>query len=391
MRRTSFDYGFIALSVFSGGAFAGGCSGTHTTASDAGAQPDAAVVLGDDAAVVTAPDASAASDAARTIVEGEPLEACLLGGGELVEVARVFNNDVEDHGALVTFGLSDTGLIAAAGADGVLKFWSLDAELLGRVDGTLLSYGSEIVAPITDMVVVGDRVIAGDARGLVAEIHADGSYLPLGGTTPDVAIAAVAHAPRDRVAHAQHADGVLPLTVRDDDGVHELESGLSVIRDLAFAPDGSLWVAGGRDEGSNRLPAVEHRSAADPSIVLRTHDVGSREGGVVIEIAVSRGGETMAFLTQERLELHHGVSTRAIPFTGWAEIVGTGAALSTRGEVAFTVESDGTLAAHAVGEERALASLNVGGVPVAVRTDASDRLVVVGLRDAHLIAYACAR
>ncbi|MBN8612464.1 MAG: hypothetical protein J0L92_17860 [Deltaproteobacteria bacterium] len=395
MRRTNLDLGFLTcLSALSGGAFASACSGTHMTLSDAGAQPDAAVVVADDAHVVASPDAFASPDAARTI-EAEPLEQCLLGGGELVEVARVFNNDVEDHGALVTFGVSDTGLLAAAGADGTLKFWTLDAELLGVVDGTLLTYGSEIVAPITDMTLSGDMVIAGDSRGLVAEIRADGSYLPRGGTTPDVAIAAVAYtvssAGLERIAHAQHAEGLLPLTVRNGETVLELESGLSSIRDLAFAADGSLWVAGARAVGSEQLPAVEQRDAADPSSVLRTIEVGSREGGTVIELSTSLDGSTIAMLTNERLEVHHADGIRSIPFTGWAEIIGVGAALSTGGEVAFTLESDGTLASHAVREERELARIDVGGRPVAVRTDASNRLVVVGRSDAYLIAYACER
>jgi hypothetical protein len=385
---------FASLSALAGVSLTA-CSGTHVTAGDdAATRPDAAVVVADDAHVVSAPDAFGAPDAARTI-EAEPLEQCLLGGGELVEVARVFNNDVEDHGALVTFGVSDTGLLAAAGADGTLKFWTLDAALLGVVDGTLLTYGSEIVAPITDMALSGERVIAGDSRGLVAEIHADGSYLPRGGTTPDVPIAAVAYTVSssglERIAHAQHAEGLLPLTVRNGESVLELESGLSSIRDLAFTSDGSLWVAGARAVGSEQLPAVEQRDAVDPSTVLRTIDVGSREGGIVIELATSLDGEAIAMLTNERLEVHHADGIRSIPFTGWAEIIGVSAALSTGGGVAFTVESDGTLASHAVGEERELGRLHVGGRPVAVRTDASNRLVVVGRSDAYVIAYACER
>ncbi len=398
MRRSNFDssrLGLLAsLSALSGGAFASACSGTHMTVTDAGAQADAAVVIADDAHVVAVPDAFVSPDAART-VEGEPLEACLLGGGELVEVARVFNNDVEDHGALVTFGVSDTGLLAAAGADGTLKFWTLDAELLGVVDGTLLTYGSEIVAPITDMALSGERVIAGDARGLVSEIRADGSYLPRGGTTPDVPIAAVTYRVSsdgvEHIAHAQHFDGLLPLTVREGETVRELESGLASIRDLAYGADGSLWVAGARAVGSEQIPAVEQRDGADPSRVLRTIDVDSREGGTVIELATSQDGEIVAMLTNERLEVHHAAGVRTIPFTGWAEIIGVGAALTTAGGVAFTVESDGTLASHGVREERALARVDVGGRPVAVRTDASDRLVVVGRSDAYLVAYACER
>lgn len=361
---------------------AAGCSGTHALS-----MPDAAAAP--DGGLIERPDAVAAPDA--FVTAPAPLEACLLAGGELVEVARVFNNDREDHGALVTFGVSDTGLLAAAGADGTLKFWSLEAEHLGTVSGSVLTYGSEISAPITDMVLSDERVIAGDGRGLVAEILVDGSFLPRGGTTPDVPIAAVGYWPMgDRIAHAQHAEGLAPLTVRDAETVQELSSGLLTIRDLAYTPDGTLWVAGARLDGERLVPAVERRDPTDPSRVLATLDVASPEGGEVIELATSASGEVVAMLTAERVEVRRGEQLRTIPFTGWAEIVGVSVALGRGGEVAFTVESSGMLVAHAANEERTLASVDVGAYPVAVRTDATGSLVVVGRSDAYLIAYACA-
>ena len=41
------------------------------------------------------------------------LDACLAAGGELYEVGSVDNNDQADHGALLTFGISPGGLLAA--------------------------------------------------------------------------------------------------------------------------------------------------------------------------------------------------------------------------------------------------------------------------------------
>jgi len=378
------------ITMVSAMGLAGGCTGTHIAMDDA-SRPDAAVALGDDAAV--SPDAAVVPDAPPPVA-GEQLEGCLLGGGALVEVARVFNNDVEDHGALLTFGISDTGLLAAAGADGTLKFWNLDAELLGTIDGTLLTYGSEVGAsPITDLAFRGDRALAADRRGLVQEMGADGSFLPLGGTTPDVPIVALAyHASTDRFAHAQHAEGILPLTVRAADGtVTEIGETLTTIHDLVFTRDGALWVAGARMVDGRQVPTVEQRDAADPTRVLRTLEVESPEGGAVAELAVSDSGGTIAMRTSERVEVHFGEGIRSIPFTAWAEIIGVGVALTRPGGVALTVESDGRLVAHAVLEERTLSSVNVGGLPVNVRTDASGTLVIVGRADAHLIAYACER
>ncbi len=390
----------LGLLTMATGAALAGCSGTHTGPTpDAGgydaAAHDAAASSADAAVVV--PDAGAPTDAWRA--PAESLEACLLGGGRLVEVARVHNNDQADHGALLTFGISPTGLLAAAGEDGTLKFWTLDAELLGTIDGSLLSYGSEIGgSPITDLAFHGEHAIAADQRGLVSEMAADGTFFPLGGTTPDVPIRAVAfHEPSGRLAHAQQADGVIPLVVRSADGtVLELAETLSLVNDLAFTTDGSLWVAGAVAMGTELRPQVERRDAADPSRVLETITVGSREGGAVVELATSQHGATIAMLTPERVEIHFGEGIRTIAFEGWAEIVGRSVALTPLGGVVLTLESNGSLAAHAVLEERTLASIDtvgadLGAAPVAVRTDASGTLAVVGRSDAWLLAYACER
>lgn len=362
---------------------AAGCSGTHVGTSDAGAMPDA---------VVASPDAASAPDAFRAPT-APPLEGCLLEGGRLVEVARVFNNDQEDHGALLTFGIGPTGQLAAAGADGTLKFWTLDATLLGSIDGSLLTYGSETGAPpITDLAFHGDRAIAADRRGLVAEMGADGSFLPLGGTTPDVPIRAVAfHEASGRLAHAQRADGVVPLVVRAADGtVVEIVETLPEVNDLLFTSDGALWVAG----AALGTPRVEVRDAADPSRILRTLEPSAPEGGAVLELSSSVHGETVAMMTTERVRVDFGEGFVEIPFPGWAEIVGRSVALTPLGGVVLTLDSQGVLAAHAAREERALAQVSTaedGGAPVAVRVDASGSLAVVGRDDAWLLAYACER
>jgi hypothetical protein len=369
-----------------------GCSGTHVAMDDAGRSPspDAAASAAD--AAISLADAAPAPDAFRAPTD-PALERCLLEGGRLVEVARVFNNDQEDHGALRTFGISPTGQLAAAGEDGTLKFWALDATLLGTIDGSLLTYGSETGAsPITDLAFRGDHAIAGDVRGLVAELAADGTYFPLGGTTPDVPIRAVAlHEASGRLAHAQRAEGVAPLVVRAADGtVTEITETLPEVNDLLFTSDGSLWVAG----ASLGAPRVEVRDAADPSRILRTLEPTSPEGGAVMELSSSLHGETVAMLTTERVRVDFGEGFVEIPFPGWAEIVGRSVALTPEGGVVLTLDSQGELAAHAAREERSLARVDTrgedpGALPVAVRVDASGTLAVVGRRDAWLLAYAC--
>jgi hypothetical protein len=276
-----------------------------------------------------------------------------------------------------------------------LKFWTLDATLLGSIDGSLLTYGSETGAsPITDLAFHGERAIAGDRRGLVAEMGADGSFPPLGGTTPDVPIRAVAfHEPTGRLAHAQRAEGVVPLVVRGADGtVVEITDTLDDVRDLLFTDDGSLWVAGsvlGR-------PRVEVRRADDPTAVLRTIEPTSPEGGAIVELASSRFGETVAMLTTERVRVDFGVGSVEIPIEGWAEVLGQGVALTPEGGVALILNSHGWLSAHRAREEgAALAQLDtlgdtLGARPVAVRVDATGTLAIVGRSDAWLFAYACA-
>jgi hypothetical protein len=207
----------------------------------------------------------------RPVVAVEPpLEGCLAAGGELVEIASVDNNDQHDHGALLTFGVSPSGVLAAAGEDGTLKFWTLDAELIGSVDGSLITYGAEVGAsPITDVAFMGEMAVVGDVRGLVQQMGSDGTFGVIGGTTPDVPIVAVAFdEATGRFAHAQMGD-VVPLAVHSIDGSSEpvdIESTLDVVRDLAFASTGELWVAGWTDGTA----ALEIRDAHDPSVVVHS-------------------------------------------------------------------------------------------------------------------------
>jgi hypothetical protein len=358
---------------------AGGCTEAHAIEGDAGV-PDTGSFAPDtatsDAPVTT--DAPGVLDAPPS---GELLATCLSEGRGLTEVATVNNNDSADHGALLRFGLSPEGLIAAAGADGTMKLWTLSAELLETFDGNILTYGPEIpAAPVNDIAFDGASILVGDIRGIVLQLDRGGSLFPIGGTTPEIPIRALAFDPvTRRLAHAQLGD-VAPLLVRSEDGTtSELLSEL-VISDLAFDAAGNLLVAGER--GGH--PVIEERApgALDAPTDLVTTEVA----GSFLEIATISTPSTwrLVAVATEHVRL---LSGEMVSFEGGRSI-----ALATDAShaVAFVAGSQGLVALDAVnhpgGSELFRSAV---GDAVTVRVDASGTLVVVGTTDAHLHVFAC--
>jgi hypothetical protein len=345
--------------------------------------PGCSVQAGDPLIPVTLePDHTVRPLAPVTIAES-PLEGCLGAGGELVEIASVDNNDQHDHGALLTFGVSPSGILAAAGEDGTLKFWTLDAELIGTVDGSLITYGAEVGAsPITDVAFMGEMAVVGDVRGLVQQMGSDGTFGVIGGTSPDVPIVAVAFDEgTGRFAHAQMGD-VVPLAVHSIDGSSEavdIEATLDVVRDIAFAPNGELWVAG----ATGGAAAIEIRDASDPSVVVRNLALGG--AAPVTEIALSADGATAVLVASDFLYVvtEDGVSS----FPG-AEHGASSVAITRRGAFAVSIGVDGALVAQSSVDGREVARVAVAR-PVTVRVDATDRLVLVGGQDAIIHAFSC--
>ncbi len=311
------------------------------------------------------------------------LEDCLATGGELVEIASVDNDDQHDHGTLLTFGVSPAGLLAAAGEDGTLKFWTLDARLVGTIDGSLLTYGAEVGAsPITDIAFMGELAVVGDVRGLVQQMGADGTFGVLGGTSPDVPIVAVAFDETTRrFAHAQMGD-VVPLAVHGlEDGSEtvEITDTLDLVRDLAFASSGELWVAGATDGA----PAVEIRDGSDPSVIVRS--IALEGDAPIAEIALSLDGTIAALVASDFLYVVEGETVRAFPA---AEHAASSVAMTRSGDLALSIGADGALVARSTAEGREVARVSVVR-PVAVRIDASGSLVLVGGQDAILHAFSC--
>ncbi|MGE0788918.1 MAG: WD40 repeat domain-containing protein [Sandaracinaceae bacterium] len=317
-----------------------------------------------------------------------PLESCLEAGGSLDVRDAVFNNDQADHGELLRFGISEEGHLAVAGADGTLKFWTLERELLGEVDGSLLTYGEELPAsPITDLVYDGDTVIAGDVRGLVAQLSIDQGFLPIGGTTPGIEIRSVAFdATRQRLAHAQVGEGVPSLVVRglESGDVWEIGAGVEP-RDLAFTPSGRLVVAGERDG----TPFLEVYAADDPSVVEGGGVELTFLPGRIVELAQAEAG-TLVVATDSRLAAFDARASLqwaadiALP----AEHGPRSVAVTPNGRVAFSVGADGRLLAVSLAEGATLADLELSD-PVAVRVDATGSIVLVGQRDGWIRAVRC--
>jgi len=356
-----------------------GCAAAHATPEGVppidepvvGARVTMGVGAVDPGAVLTPP----------VTVPPSALEGCLDAGGELVELESVDNNDREDHGSLLTLGISAGGHLAAAGEDGTLKFWTLDAELLATVDGSALTYGlEEGRTPITDLDFMGDAAIVGDVRGLVSHMDPDGSFWPVGGTTPDVPIRTVAvHSETNRFAHAQTGADLVPLVVRsiDDGAVFEITDTIGEPNDLAFAPTGELVVVGG--PGAE----IEVRDAVDPTVVLRT--VGFHGSVPVREVAIA--DHVAVAVSEDYLYVLRDLEA-------WREIwipehQGRSVDLTPSGDFALSVGADGRLSAHRTLDGTEVASVDVFD-PVTVRLDATGALAVVGSRDAIIHVFGCA-
>lgn len=341
----------------------------------------------------TPPRTGAAGPAAGAIPGTElpsptPLEACLLEGGSLVEVDAVDNNDSADHGPLATLAVSDHGRIAAAGLDGTIKFWTLDDGLLGTVTAAALTYGPEVTgAQSSDLVFDGDRVVAGDVRGLVTSWTLDGAMQILGGTEPDVAITAVDVAADGRLAHADSKEGgnVMVRVTDSGDTWGPLDTALFAVNDLRFLPDGRLLLAGSR---GGVHTAFELRAADDPTRIVDAYL--PEDGSPVREVAASADGGTLAGAGNGFLAVFDGdlSSPRVQSFDGLSE---PSVDVTPSGLVVLTAEADGAIRAFTRDGEDALQELAPATVaaPVVLRVDAAGELVFVGSADAMIHVLAC--
>jgi len=351
-----------------------------TPDTDGGAPPvvDGSTPIGSDAAAP--PDGGTAVASA--------LEDCLDEGGHLVTVDTVNNNDVEDHGAISAFAVSPDRTIAAAGTDGTIKFWTLDA-LVGTVRSAELLYGAEIdAAEASDMQFIGDHVAAGDLQGLVAEWGADGFMRVLGGTDPDTPIVAVAiDAARRFLAHADNRAGG-HVMVRAMDGTSvtgPLDTSFALVTDLAFLPSGALLVAGRSAAGA---PLVELRAASDFARV-ETHFERTGAVGTFSEIAASADGSRIAAASGDEIALLDGALGSPVV----ADVAGHGAlsvSIGATGRYVLSAGTDGTLRALAAGDGHEAARADVID-PISVRIDPRGELVFVATRGALIHAFACER
>lgn len=355
-----------------------GCSTSH----GAGTPSD------DDPPRVHAVGPAAGAGADRALASPTPLEACLLEGGSLVEVDAVDNNDSADHGALAALAVSHDGRIAAAGWDGTIKFWTLDDGLLGTVNAAILTYGPEVTgAQSSDLVFYGDRVVAGDVRGLVTGWTMEGAMQILGGTEPDVPITAVDVAADGRLAHADSKENgnVMVRVANTGDTWGPLDTSLVAVNDLRFLPDGRLLLGGALD---GERTAFELRAADDP---MRTVAASLPEGGAPVrEVATSAGGGTLAGvgdgfvavfddeLSDARLQLVDGLSEPSVDVT-------------PNGLVVLTSGADGAIRAFTRDDEDALRELApaIVAAPTVLRVDAAGELVFVGSADGMISVLAC--
>lgn len=378
MKRSTMLGGLGSMNGVVGMALAlvAGCSENHVRESDAGP-----VVVTDAPPPIFTPDGGppALPDAPREIVT-ERLATCLAAGRGLREVAVVDNNDTTDHGALLRLGLSPTGLVAAAGEDGTLKLWTLDAELLETFDGTILTYGPEIpAAPIADITFDGESILVGDIRGIVLQLDRGGSLFPIGGTTPEIPIRAVAFDPTTRrLVHAQSGD-VPPLVVRAEDGTTMDVTTELLVSDLAFTDVGTLLVAGER--GGH--PVIESRDLA-MNVVGDGIELGTAGGFVEIAYVAARGESGARVVGVTPTDVFLGDVT--VAHAGGRSIALATDAVST---VALVAGANGLDALEAVGAP-GTSLFHLDGDAVTVRVDPTGTLAVLGDADATIHVLACA-
>lgn len=305
------------------------------------------------------------------------LERCFADGGRLALAAAVDNDDVTDHGDLLTMAVDPEGRVAVAAADGTIKLWTMHG-FLGTLSPGLLLYGAELAATeTTDMLFLGERVVAADTRGLVSAWSLDGGFDVLGGS--DEGITAVAMDPTQRwLAHADVGGRVIVRSMGDVVVHGPLATELVRVRDLAYRADGSLLIAG-RAAG----PALELRDAADPAHVRGRFGV---EGdGELVELAtdgdrVAIAGDTLLGVLDQTLEPSWMIDA--------ADHAPIGVAMSPGGALVFSAGADGSLRAHDAGDGAALDQIDVVD-PVVVRVDPRGRAVLVGSRDGAVRAFEC--
>jgi WD40 repeat protein len=312
------------------------------------------------------------------------LEACLIGGGSLVEVATVNNDDVTEHGDLTALAVDADGRLAVAGADGTIKLWTIEDGFLGQINTGMIAYGAELAGtPSTELSFFEGRIVAGDVRGLVTSWTVEGDMQVLGGVEPDFSIRAVAiDRQRGFVAHADERE-TGHVFVRALDGssvVGPLDSELHVVNDLAFMNDGALVVAG-RAWGDRA--ALEIRDGASPRVVLGSYD--TRITGDVAEVAPC--GDRIAFAGPTSL----GVIDRELN-TIWSrgeiDHAPVGVAMTAAGQFVLTAGADGSLRVHTADEGLEVDAVDVAD-PVILRAEPTGRAVFVGSRDGLVHVFEC--
>jgi len=307
-------------------------------------------------------------------VETTALARCLLEGGALEVVDSVDNDDVAEHGQVLTFDVSGERRIAVAAEDGTIKLWTLEG-FVGSVEPARLTYGPEVpLAPAPDVAFWNGALLSGDVRGMVGIFDMESLGLrPIGGAEPGVAIRAVA-ARGDRFAHAEDTRGgnviVRGLTSGELHG--PLATGAVDVRDLAFTDEDAL-VLGGGDDGEGVLERWEDevRTAAQrlDSEVVEVATAGPRVAAV---------GEGYLALLDADLDLERTVAFELAPRS---------VDLTPQGDVAL-MATEAVLAAWDAGAGEPLAVLPLEDL-VRVRVESAGELAFTASADGTIRALGC--
>ena len=307
---------------------------------------------------------------------------CFEDGGHLELVAAIDNDDVSEHGDVLTFAVAPDRRIAVASEDGTVKLWTLEG-FVGELSPGALIYGVETDLPqVSDLTFWDGQIVMGDVQGVVSAWTVEGGLTRvLGGVEPNIQIRAVAlDEARGLVAHADERQGgnIMVRGLEDATTFGPLATELGDVTDMAYLADGRL-VVGGLASG----PRIEVRDADDPTVT--SAEWWAFDGESIQELATD--GERVAAVTPQMLGVFDGelLTLAEADLEDHAPV-----SVTVRGDVVYTVGAEGSLAAWSLDGLTLLARVDVPD-PVRVRVDPVAGVVLVASRDGGIRAFDCVR
>lgn len=256
-----------------------------------------------DAGVDASPDAGPPAPTA--------MAECLEAGGSFRVIHTIDNNDTRDHGAILTFDVSNERHLAVSSADATLKFWTLDS-FQGETGLAQLTYGPEVTATSIALDFWEELAVAGDSQGVIAGWSPEfGMEAVLGGTMPGTALVALAI--DDEHGFLAQADAEGTLVVRPLPGFEGETAQLEGVdgADLAWA-NGVLYIAtpNGIEARDSALNLIAEAGTGEPQLHVHADGDFVVAGGTQLRVFDASlsilGNDILSFVELQSLTLVGG-------------------------------------------------------------------------------------